>query len=109
MTTDVTTAKIARLNDEFRRSLRQFYLTMGVAALPQDCLQSLLRNVAAFDAFTADNDPYKEHDFGAIDLDGERFFWKIDYYDESMSCHSPDPCDPTVTRRVLTIMLASEY
>ena len=35
--------------------------------------------VSHFDAFTPDNDPYGEHDFGSIDLDGEKLFWKIDY------------------------------
>jgi hypothetical protein len=55
------------------------------------------------------NDPHGEHDFGAIDEDGVRFFWKIDTYDRDMSAHSPDPTDPKVTTRVLTIMPAEEY
>jgi hypothetical protein len=55
------------------------------------------------------NDPYEEHDFGAFDADGQRVFFKIDYYDESLSYHSPDPADPAVTKRVITIMLAEEY
>jgi hypothetical protein len=59
--------------------------------------------------FTNDNDPYGEHDFGAFDVDGARLFWKIDYYDRSLSGGSPDPTDPAVTCRVLTIMLAWEY
>ena len=50
-----------------------------------------------------------EHDFGAIDLDGERFFFKIDYFDLTRALYSTDPADPAVTERVLTIMLASEY
>jgi hypothetical protein len=36
-------------------------------------------------------------------------FFKIDYYDRTLTAHSPDPADPAVTRRVITVMLASEY
>lgn len=53
--------------------------------------------------------PYKEHDFGKISLAGEDYFWKIDYYDLDFCFHSPDAADPTVTRRVLTIMRADEW
>jgi len=59
--------------------------------------------------FTKDNDPHGEHDFGAIDLEGERYFFKLDYYTPDLSASSDDPADPEKTARVLTIMRADEY
>jgi hypothetical protein len=53
--------------------------------------------------------PYEEHDFGSFEADGQRIFFKIDYFHKALSHHSPDPCDPSVTERVITIMLAEEY
>ncbi|HEX8416049.1 MAG TPA: DUF3768 domain-containing protein, partial [Methylobacterium sp.] len=50
-----------------------------------------------------------EHDFGALEAAGERVFFKIDYFDASLSHASPDPADTCVTARVLTVMLAGEY
>jgi Protein of unknown function (DUF3768) len=57
---------------------------------------------------SSDNDPYKERDPGAF-VHGNRIFWKIDYYDTTLTKGSEDPSDPKQTVRVLTIMLASEY
>jgi Protein of unknown function (DUF3768) len=31
------------------------------------------------------------------------------YFDKALAFHSPDPTDPSVTERVITIMLADEY
>jgi hypothetical protein len=105
------TDAIRSLNDDFRRSFvgGVVLLTAGVEALPNKVRRSLLKRVRDFDAFTSDNDPHGEHDFGAINEDGVRFFWKIDAYDRDMSAHSPDPTNPGVTTRVLTIMFAEEY
>ena len=68
-----------------------------------------LSKLRAFNDFTPDNDPYGEGDFGSFDLAGEKFFWKIDYYERDLRGGSEDPADPNVTTRVLTIMLAWEY
>lgn len=84
-------------------------VTCGVSAQGATFVAEASRAVAAFDAFTADNDPYGEHDFGALMVQGRRLFFKIDAYDRALSFASPDPADPAVTARVLTIMLAEEY
>ena len=64
--------------------------------------------VETFDAFTPDNDPYGERDFGAIAVGGTRCFWKIDAYDRAGRYPSLDPANPAVTLRVLVVMLAEE-
>ena len=110
------TNPIAALNDAMRRSgprpsanLDQWMLTAGIHELGDAFVLRVIQAVTAFDAFTPDNDPHGEHDFGSVDIDGKRVFWKIDYYDRSLEFGSPDPAEAAVTRRVLTVMLASEY
>lgn len=104
-------ALIAELNDAFRRSFvgGQVVITRGVAAMPEDERTALLAAVRAFEAFTPENDPYGERDFGAVTIAGETFFWKIDPYDCDLTYRSPDPSDTGLTRRVLTIMRGDEY
>ena len=104
-------ARIRELNDAFRRSFvgGSVMQTSGVQALPERIRVTLLERVRSFDAFDSANDPHQEHDFGSLDIDGQRFFWKLDCYDCDLRYGSPDPSDPTKTTRVLTIMLAEEY
>jgi hypothetical protein len=71
---------------------------------PQLCAKA-----AVFDDFCHANDPHHEHDFGSFDADEHTIFFKIDCYDKALSMHSPDPSDPSVTERVITIMLSEEY
>ncbi|TAU15515.1 DUF3768 domain-containing protein [Rhizobium ruizarguesonis] len=104
-------ATIRTLNDTFRRNptAGRVVITPAVSALPHDQRLALLMTVVGFDDFNAGNDPYNEHDFGAIEQDRVSYFWKIDYYDQDYDMGSPDPANPHVTRRVLTIMRADEY
>ena len=106
-----TMNKIALLNDAFRRTFSggKVVMTAGVDALPDMVKAAALQKAATFDAFTDDNDPYGEHDFGSFELCGRKFFWKIEYYDRAMEYGSEDPSDPAKTTRVMTVMLASEY
>ena len=84
-------------------------MTPGVAALGSEAVHRLVQTIATFDDFCTANDPHGEHDFGVFDFDGTAVMFKIDYYDKSLSFHSPDPADPAVTERVITIMRADEY
>lgn len=106
MSTD--TDRIRMLNDQLRRHLTggRAVMTPGIAVLGSEAVHRLVQTIAVFDDFCTANDP---HDFGAFDFDGTPVMFKIDYYDKDLNLHSPDPGDPTVTERVITLMLAEEY
>jgi hypothetical protein len=113
LTDNHTRERIRDLNDAFRKTLDptvgKTMLTAGVSALPSDVRAMAIRTVATFDAFSADNDPHGQHDFGAFDLAGHKFFFKIDYYGSALEFGSEDPTNAAKTTRVLTLMLAEEY
>jgi hypothetical protein len=108
---ETKTIRIRALNDELRKRLigGMAVITPGVAALGQEVVARIVKTIEVYDDFCHANDPHEEHDFGAFDADGHRIFFKIDYYDSTLTVHSPDPSDPNVTKRVITIMLAEEY
>lgn len=103
---------IATLNDNFRKTFTggQMLLTAGIDSLTTDDVANIMLLVQNFTDFTPDNDPYGEHDFGSFMYNGNKIFWKIDYYDR-FNTHfaSENPADPTITKRILTIILADEY
>ena len=98
--------RIRRLNDRLRTTGQggRTLLTRAFAALPQDQMLQILSRIRQFDDFNVRNDPWNEHDFGQIDHDGARYFWKIDAYDMNLEFGSPDPADETVTCRVLAVL-----
>jgi hypothetical protein len=102
---------IRTLNDELRQNLTTgtALITTGVAALGAEAVARIVRTIAVYDDFCHANDPYEEHDFGSFEVDGQTIFFEIDYLDKALASHSPDPTDPSVTERVITIMLAEEY
>lgn len=105
------TRKIQELNDRLRQTGMggKVVMTRAVSALSAEDLGALIQKVREFDAFTPRNDPWGEHDFGEVVLEGERYFWKIDAYDvNNAGFGSPDAADETVTTRVMTIMTAMD-
>ena len=77
------------------------HVTSGIMAHGEPFVRAVVAELRRFNAFDRDNDPHGEHDFGALEVAGERIFFKIDYYDLAQTMHSPDPADPSVTWRVL--------
>ncbi|MBR6010637.1 MAG: DUF3768 domain-containing protein [Alphaproteobacteria bacterium] len=110
----MNTKKIAELNDKLRQNLfnsgkDKVILTQGVSNLPFDEQLRILIKVKLFNNFNEGNDPYQEHDFGMIEHSELKYFFKIDYYADDLTCGSDDPSNPDITTRVLTIMRADEY
>jgi hypothetical protein len=103
--------RVSELNDRFRQTLEggHVMLTDGLVSLGPLAIDHILTAVREFSKFDTANDPHAEHDFGSFSHAGQMIVWKIDYYVRRLECGSPDPADPLVTRRVLTVMLAAEY
>ena len=128
MATDVNdrNAVIAEQNDLVRAALAdpkafkqvnaqgiEFKLvwTPGIndAFLQTGKIKLLAKAIAAFDAFEADDDPYQQRDFAALEVEGTKVYFKFDYYNLTVDGGSEDPADPAQTVRVLTVMLPAEY
>ena len=109
--TPAKSRRIRVLNDNFRTTFvgAQVVTTAGVAALPIDVKARVFLAVQSFKDFDEGNDPHGEHDFGSFEVEGENYFFKLDYYSPDMEGGSEDPADPEKTTRVLTIMRADEY
>lgn len=117
-----TLEQIREKNDLFRQTmlaaLGRVTLTQGVSQhSKREEVITLIRN---FNDFNKGNDPHGEHDFGAVEIESregdyckvrakffEKFFFKIDYYDQKLECGADPYSEPV--KRVLTIMSAGEY
>jgi hypothetical protein len=111
--TSEKTRQIAAMNDQLRRTFdRRLGIVQATASISsspdRECVFDAVKQ---YDFSTADpgNDPYLEHDFGAVTVGGQKYFFKVDYYDLNLEHGSEDPSDPNKTKRVLTIMRAEEY
>jgi hypothetical protein len=104
--------RVRELNDLFRttgQGTGSVMLTSGIQTEGEDFLKATVAAVQEFADFSEDNDPWGEHDFGAVEVGDTKVFFKFDYYDPTCSQGSENPANEALTHRVLTIMLASEY
>lgn len=104
--------RVRILNDRFRiegQGNGTVMLTPGIQNAGQAFIVAAIDAVITFKNFSEDNDPWGEHDFGAVEIDGQKVFWKLDCYDPTLTHMSDNAANDACTHRVLTIMLASEY
>lgn len=109
---DVASLRIRELNNRFRQDTigrGSIVLTEGIVGQGQAFVEAVATAVQGFKDFSTDNDPWGEHDFGAVEVEGQKIFWKIDYYTPDLTAGSENPANEGETHRVLTIMLAGEY
>jgi Protein of unknown function (DUF3768) len=108
---DNRSAKIRTINDRCRKHFMGCIvsLTPSVLELDEPKRRELLTAVQDFEQFDSGNDPYHEHDFGCVEMFGEKWFFKMDYYSPDMRTGSDDPSNVHETRRVLTIMHCQDY
>lgn len=128
---------VASQNDKFRKQLLNYItlfddymhstetifqtnsgivkLSDNVSMLDADDKANLLRLFIHYDDFSIEgeephgDDPYGEHDFGVVDTNTGRYYFKIDYFDNNYEYHSPNKEFLTLTKRVLTVLEANEY
>ncbi len=94
---------IARKNDLARQTFIGCRVNVTAALNASSKKEDVITAVRSFSDFTPQNDPHGEHDCAFLEVGGETFFFKFDYYDDSYEFFREDG------NRVLTIGFASDY
>ncbi|MFV1851734.1 MAG: DUF3768 domain-containing protein [Thalassospira sp.] len=115
-------AAIAAQNDAFRKLAclgiapdqpiaGRMHVTRSLAEAEDGFMAEAVKATGEFGVFELENDPDSWHDFGAVDIRGQKVFWKIDLYeaDSDFRYGAETPDNPATTIRVLTIMMASDW
>ena len=120
----MTNQSVQAKNDAFRKAVMfaphpdgKAVMTPGVANLGSAVCAWIYKQIAEFDSFTEENDPYGDHDFGSVTVsvsnlmtdaaETHKVFWKIDYYEDADMEYGAE--DKLNAYRVLVIMLSGEY
>ena len=111
MTIDVKKETIAQKNNLLRQTFSGGKVMLTAGVQNDSNLDKVIDAVKNFDNFTEDNDPYGERDFGKITINGEDYFWKVDYYENSKCEFGFDFLESVEDSafRVLTVMRSNEY
>lgn len=111
MTQEAFEARIAHLNDEFRRRGvgGHVHFSAGIQARGAVFVSTVKSAVQADARFTPETDPRGRHDFGMVCVLGVPVCWKIDYLAAADPRLPVDPSDTLGTHRVLSIFTPLEY
>jgi Protein of unknown function (DUF3768) len=102
--------RICELDDNLRKSFSggEVVLTASVAALPNMVKAAVLDQVALFEVFNEENDPYGMHDYGSFDYRSREFFFKIEFFTLEPSDVPLDLTDPKKALRIMTVGLVQD-
>lgn len=108
---DPKTVRIRELNEALRKERKGGKIFFAGSLSQADLIlkAGVYAAVAAAEVPADGDDPYGEADFGKVVVDGDKYLWKIDYYDKAMEYGSEDPSNPDITERVLSIFRAEDY
>lgn len=100
---------IRRKNDAYRKDLvnARVLVSRYVRNLAEHNLRTLLLAVRDYRDFAPIYDPFREHDRGGINLNGQLYFWQIDYHHPDQQIGEADPTDDK-TCRTITVIHANE-
>ncbi|WP_341235986.1 DUF3768 domain-containing protein [uncultured Sulfitobacter sp.] len=89
----------------------RMHVTRSLAEAEDGFMAEAVKATGEFDTFEPENDPDGCHDFGVVDVRGQKVFWKIDLYeaDSDFRYGAETPDNPATTVRVLTIMMATDW
>ncbi|KUO56022.1 MAG: hypothetical protein APF80_12335 [Alphaproteobacteria bacterium BRH_c36] len=111
MTQEECNARIATLNDEFRRRGIGGHVAISarIQARGSVFVSTVKSAVEADEPGDPETDPSGRHDFGIVSIDGVRVCWKIDYQAAEDPRLPVDPAQWHGTHRVLSIFTPPEY
>ena len=113
---------VADHNDQFRRRKclgakttvqlqGLIVMTHALAAMDPLFVHQARITIGRLHVFEADNDPDGFHDFGSVEIDGQKVWFKVDMYETGSGKRygAERPDNPVMTERVMTLMLPSDW
>lgn len=99
--------KTIELNDQLRTTFKggRVQMTAAVCALDPQLRGRALSALSRYDKFSDG----EEHDSGVFIFAGYSFEWRIEYRGKDGIGVSPDPANPEMTFRVLTLYAATDF